>query len=117
MTFGSSCVNPCGQCSRGVPCDPVTGACPGSCQPGWTGDKCDTGMYACGTSMPECLGLINNDGPETSPIPVCMHGVQVCLRPSNRDRPGTSATPVCMHVVQACLSIGGLSTRTDQSQV
>ena len=59
MTYGSNCVNPCGQCSRGVPCDPVTGACPGSCQPGWTGDKCDTGMYACGTSMSERLGPVN----------------------------------------------------------
>ena len=50
-------------------------------------------MYASGTSMSEYQKPVNRDGPESSVIPECIHGVQVCL------------------------SVWGLSTTMDRRQV
>ena len=45
-TYGQDCKDLCGQCKGGQPCDTVTGECTGGCEPGYTGQNCQHGMFA-----------------------------------------------------------------------
>ena len=44
-TYGQGCKGSCGECRKGVQCNHETGICPGGCDPGVLGEKCDEGVY------------------------------------------------------------------------
>jgi hypothetical protein len=35
----------CGHCADAEPCDHINGTCPGSCDPGYHGERCDIGVF------------------------------------------------------------------------
>lgn len=39
-TYGRDCVSLCGKCRNGASCDPVSAECPGECDDGYLGNKC-----------------------------------------------------------------------------
>ncbi|WAQ98172.1 MEGF6-like protein, partial [Mya arenaria] len=63
-TFGLSCEGRC-YCAEGAACDKETGVCPpGGCEPGYTGDMCDTQCAndTYGTGCLETCGACADDG-------------------------------------------------------
>ena len=40
-TYGTSCIQQCGNCADNVTCDIKTGQCPGNCEPGWYPPMCN----------------------------------------------------------------------------
>ena len=45
--FGLMCKDECSpNCEDSLSCDHVTGSCDGGCKDGWTGLRCENGMYS-----------------------------------------------------------------------
>ncbi|GFR82636.1 multiple epidermal growth factor-like domains 10, partial [Elysia marginata] len=82
-TFGENCTNICSlHCKgSGEVCHHVTGVCLNGCQPGYTGELCDT-KCADGTFGENCTNICGDNCEESDKVchhvtGVCLHGCQI----------------------------------------